>query len=163
MARTAIESSLNRPGRLVLTVFHELGSLPAPQNAQLALVAVRAIEPGSENPGAAGIRLQVIAAGGERTTCYIDVDEVEAVAQGLDYMVRTLAQTHGFRGDVAEMTISTRGGFSVGFSLMDRKAYPFVRLDGVQTAVAAEALRRIGALIQYGQDHLRNTPAVTLG
>jgi hypothetical protein len=90
----------------------------------------------------------------------LDLDEVESLIAGLEYMNSCIAQSQGYRGDYTEMVFSTRGDFAVGFYLNQGKTQAFVKSSYNQAFVAPAVLPQLGSLLRAGKAHLASTPVV---
>jgi hypothetical protein len=93
---------------------------------------------------------------------FLDMDEVDNLLSGLEYMSGCMAKSQDCRGDYAEMAFSTRGDFSVGFYRCDGNAQAFLKSGRKQTLIAPAVLPELAALLRAGQAYLAKTPLIAL-
>lgn len=160
--KTKVESVLGRKGAILVKVIHDLGGFAGSYNSQLSLSTLRLLEPGNEENCSEGIRIEVADADNQSHISFLDMDEVDSLLSGLEYMDRCINQSKGYRGDYTEMIFSTRGDFSAGFYLSDGKAQAFVKSSYKQAFMPTGALQRLAGLVRAGQTYLRSTPVVTI-
>jgi hypothetical protein len=154
--RTKLESALGRRGRILIKVFHHLGTVSGAYGSSLDLQTLRLFEPGNEANCDDGVTIEVRERD-QRTghSRFLDLDEVESLIAGLEYMSNCVAQAQGYQGDYTEMVFSTRGDFSVGFFLDHGKAQAFVKSSYDQAFVAPQVLLQLASLLRAGQQHLQ--------
>lgn len=159
--RTKIESALGRRGRILIKVFHDLGTISGASGSSLDLQTLRLFEPGNEANCDEGVTIEVREKG-QRTghSKFLDLDEVESLIAGLGYMSNCVTQSQGYQGDYTEMIFSTRGDSSVGFYLSQGKAQAFVKSSYDQAIVAPHVLLQLASLLRAGQQHLQATRVV---
>lgn len=87
---------------------------------------------------------------------YVDFDEIDGLVAGLDWMLKTIADSEGKEDQPAsEAVYTTKGGFSAGFSLSDGKSTGHARVGNSKILLNAEGLATLRGVLVIGRDHLR--------
>jgi hypothetical protein len=155
--KTKFESSLDRKGSILVKVMHELGSLAGAYHSTLEVSALRLFVPGNERDCTEAIRIEMREGDQEGRINFLDMDEVDNLLAGLEYMAGCIAHSQNYRGDYTEMVFSTRGDFSVGFYLSEGKVQAFLK-SGRKTFLTSAVLPELALLLRAGQAHLSSTP-----
>ncbi len=165
MNKTKVESFLAKKGRIVVKVYHTVGGVQALYNSSIELTTLRFFEPGNEQNCTEGVQVEIKQAGRiEQThTSFLDMDEVEGLVQGLEYMGGLVAQCQGYHGDYTEVIFSTRGDLSVGFYVQDGKLQSFAKSGICSVYFPPASLHLLRSLLMKGATHLASTPIAGAG
>jgi hypothetical protein len=135
--KTQMEGFLARKGSIVVKEFHPLGTI----NGDLGTAKFDTLslyQPGKEQQRIMGIRVEVTEAGRlERSnTSFLDLEEIDSLMKGLDYMSKVVTEWNNTKRDYTEMIFSTKGDFQVGFYIEDGKVQPFIKSGSIASATA---------------------------
>lgn len=107
--RTKVENVLECKGNLLIKVFHDVGTLNARFNTAIEITTLRLFDPRNPDGPTDGIRVELKKEEECSHSAFMDVDEVEALVGGLEYMTKLAGQCQGYTGDYTEVTFSTMG------------------------------------------------------
>lgn len=93
-------------------------------------------------------------------SAFMDVDEVEALVGGLEYMTKLAAQCQGYTGDYTEVTFSTKGDVQVGFYITDGKVKALLRVENGTAFLPVSSLPQVADLLRQGLRHLQSASAL---
>ena len=159
--KTQLETFLSKKGTILVKVFHSLGTLSGTVGTSAELTALTLYEPGKESVGRRGIKIEVKGGGRlEREhTSFLDLDEVDALVRGLDYMADATSGWAANQTDYTEMVFSTKGDFQVGFYVSEGQSHPFVASGTIGAANAflgPEGLKSLRGMLAQGQNYLQS-------
>jgi hypothetical protein len=118
--------------------YHSLGTVEGAYGTSAKLDTLTLFEPGNDQQRRAGIRIEVQGGGRleREKTSFLDMDEIDSLMKGLDYMAKVIADWQETKRDYTEMIFSTKGEFDVGFYLKDGKIQAFVKSGVIGPATA---------------------------
>jgi hypothetical protein len=154
---TGLETYLERPGILLVKRQHRLPPIAIRGGGKIRLDAIDAHEPGMQHQRVMGIRIEVDAAGltPEQGTFYIDVHEIEELAQAIDFMSSAMdEQKPTGEADRTEMSISSRDDLEVGVRFAAGGASPFLRTPSATFELQRAAFEDLRANLNQGRTHL---------
>ena len=115
-ARTQLEEFLATTGSILIKVYHPLDAIPSNGGgSSLGLSALVLYEPGKKSEGTRGIKAKVYKGDGKEYVSFLDIDEIDNLLEGIEYMQKIMVEWAGTKRDYTEMVFSTRGDFAVGF------------------------------------------------
>ena len=164
---TRIESLLAKKGSLLVKIFHSLGSAPASFGGSIAVSTLRLFQPGAVDEVSDGIRLEVSEGGQSEAnhTTLVDLDEVDSLVPGLEYMMSLVRQCADHKGDYTEVIFSTKGNLQVGFYVGEgtKHLQCFVRSGHCTAYLPFSSLSLFRDLLVAGQCYLKSQPVIHPG
>lgn len=162
--KTQLETFLARKGSIIVKEFHPLGTVEGAYGTSAKLDTLALYEPGKEQQRKAGIRIEVQGGGRleRENTSFLDMDEIDSLMKGLDYMTKVIADWEGSKRDYTEMIFSTKGEFDVGFYLKEGKIQAFVTSGTIGPATAyiqPSGLAMMRQFLEQGRSLLGTKPA----
>jgi hypothetical protein len=154
---TGLETYLERPGILLVKRHHRLPPVEIQGGGKIRLDAIGAHEPGMQHQRVMGIRIEVDAPGltPEQRIFYIDVHEIEELAQAIDFMSSAMEEQKPSReGDRTEMSISTRDDLEVGVQFAAGGASPFLRTPSGTFGLQRAGFEDLRANLNQSRKHL---------
>lgn len=138
--QTQLEAFLSKRGQLIVKRFHDLGYTGG-SSAFATTAQVHAVifyEPGKPAQRMRGVKIEVKQIGrpAREHSSFLDMDEIEALIQALDYMLKALGEWAGQQKDYTEMIFRTRGDFRAGFWVDGGKIQPFLSSGTIGTVSA---------------------------
>jgi len=160
-ARTQLEAFLTQKGSILVKVFHPLGVVPASYGASADLDAVVIYEPGKEVQRRRGIKITVKEVGRleREETSFLDLEEIDSLIKGLDYMAKASTEWAGSQRDYSEMVFMTKGDLQVGFYTDKGKTQAFIKSGTIGSATAymqGDGLKSLRERLEAGLLHLQS-------
>ena len=157
-SKTAMETLLGKTGATLVKKRVPLETIEAAEGSGTAtLTALMVSNP--RDPATKGRAIGVdLYDGTDRPgTGYIDLDEIDGLVTGLDWMIKTMGEWEGKEdAEPADVTYSTKGGVTVGFAFGEEGTRPFLRIDRTRVAIDAEGLATFRGTLLLGRDQLKS-------
>jgi hypothetical protein len=152
--KTKLEGFLAHKGIVVIKEFHSLGSIGDAKLDTLTLY-----EPGNEQQKIKGLRIEVKEGGsyGRDETSFLDLEEVDALVKGLDYIDKVATDWDKSNRAYTEIFFSTKGDFKVGFYIENGREQAFIQsgsIGSAMTFVSIKDLAKMRQMIGNGQSSL---------
>ena len=114
---TKLEAFLAKKGKILIKDFYSLGGVTSHQESGVDITALVIYEPGQESQKIRGLKIEVKETTEiERSeTVFLDLEEIESLSKGIDYMINLLAKWKDETKEYTEVAFSTKGGFNIGF------------------------------------------------
>lgn len=138
---TELEAFLGQTGSIIVKEFHDLGKVRGLYGTGLAVGTMVVHSAGPDGKKIKGLRIEVKGARPleRESTSFLDMDEIEALTNGLAYMQELAIKWVGKPREYTEVIFSTRGDLQVGF---------FITEGGTKFDAFAKA-GRIGAVTAH--------------
>ncbi len=156
---TLLEGFLAKTGSIVVKDFHSLGEIPK-VFGEMSLETLILYEPGKEPQRVRGLRVQVEGPPpGQRSgIAFLDMDEVEALSRGLDYMIKLASFWAGKPREYTEVIYHTMGDLEVGFYVKDNRLKGFAkagRIGAVTAYLEVDSMRTFKEKVDEGFAYLK--------
>jgi hypothetical protein len=157
--KTQLETFLVRKGSIIVKEFHPLGTIEGTYGSSASLDALTLYEPGKAQQRRTGIRIEVKEGGSydRNNTAFLDIEEIDSLMKGLEYMCKVATDWQGSNRDYTEMIFSTKGDFEVGFYIKDGEIQAFIKSGSIGSAttyIPPTALTKMHQFLEKGRSQL---------
>ena len=161
-SKTKVEDFLKTQGRIIVKIVHDISTLNASYGATIDLTTVRIFRPLHVDESSDGIRVEIKKDedSDSSESAFLDLDEVDDLVDGLRYMAKIAAQSHGYKGDYTEVVFSTKGDLKVGFYVSSGKVNGFLTISYSTIHLDIKLLTSMAQLFESGKTYLKDTPIV---
>ncbi|HEV7520706.1 MAG TPA: hypothetical protein VGP89_06360 [Candidatus Angelobacter sp.] len=143
---TALEALLSKHGQLVMKEFYDLGTVRDMGRVQLQALVISAPSGAQKTKG---LKIQVTEAGNyeRESAAFLDVDELEGLAQALVYMSDAAAKWDGqSHAPYTEIIYTSKSEVQIGFYRKGSETRAFCKTGSIGTATAYLKMEQLPTL-----------------
>lgn len=155
-AKTSIETALGKTGATLVKMRTPLETIDASEGSgNVTLTAILVTNPKAPATKTRAFAVDLYDGTDRPGAGYIDLDEIDGLVSSLDWMLKAIAEWETKEDAApADVSYTTKGGVTAGFTFAEGAAKPFLRIDRTRVALDRDGLATFRGTLVLGRDQL---------